>query len=181
MKGIVFNYLEDFVVEGFGEDKWDALFSKCPAHAQEIYVGPETYPDSHMVAILTVASKQLELPPEKILHAFGKYLFKRLAEDYHALMKPYDHPKPFLMSIDGIIHVEVMKMMEKASPPKFTYQDTGPNTLQMNYYSHRKLCPLMEGILEGVDLHYGISIKYSHSKCLSKGDECCSFELEFLG
>jgi predicted hydrocarbon binding protein len=179
VKGVIINYFEDFITDYYGPEKWEEIFNLCPVKSQQIYIGPQTYPDNLLVGILQVVSRQLKTPLEVLLKNFGNFLLHKFSEDYNNFFTPYSHPKQFLLSVDSIIHIEVMKMLSEATPPKFTYDDTELNKLTMRYHSKRKLCQLVEGIIEGVSEKFKTPIKYFQSSCMSKGDENCCFELTF--
>lgn len=180
MKGIIFNYLEDFITNRFGIEKWEALLEKCPMKSDKIFVGPGSYPDSDFLAIVGYIIKDLGVDKEAFLRDFGNAMFHDLARDYSIFVKMHQHPKSFLKSVEDIIHVEVRKLYQEATPPHFKYEDISPNKLNISYISKRKLCHLMEGIINGVAEHYQVPIDYRQTQCMHKGDEICKFELTFL-
>lgn len=179
MKGVIFNIFEGFITEGWGEEAYEALLDECPLHTQEPFVGPGTYPDSDLVSMLTQACENHGVSAPDALRAFGKYCFPHLASKFPKFVDMHDHPKPFLMSVHDIIHVEVRKLFKDAITPSFAYQDTGPDSLVIEYTSDRKLCFLMEGLLAGVAEHFGVSIDTTQTRCTHEGAEACDFDLRF--
>jgi hypothetical protein len=63
MKGIIFNILEDFTNEKFGEDEFDFIVEKSILETTDPFVGPGTYPDSDLFKIVT---KIVELKDELV-------------------------------------------------------------------------------------------------------------------
>ena len=59
-----------------------------------------------------------------------------------------------LKTVDGVIHVEVRKLYDDTYLPVFQYQEPAEDQLIITYYSKRKLYPFMEGLIEGVSLHF---------------------------
>lgn len=178
MKGVVFNVFESFVDETFGEDAFDALVAQCPLHTREPFVGPGTYPDADLIALVTKACTVHGLEPEAALRVFGAYLFGALAARYPGFLEGKE-AKTFLLSVHDVIHVEVRKLYPEAVTPSFTYEDTGPDTLTMRYTSERKLCHLMEGLLAGTAEHFGTSIDARQATCMHEGADVCTFHLRF--
>ncbi|MES2802477.1 MAG: heme NO-binding domain-containing protein [Bdellovibrionota bacterium] len=179
MKGIVFNLVEEFISKNWGEDKYEEILALCPLHTKEPFVGPGTYPDSDLMVIVGKAADVLGISVSEALRAFGKFMLPQLVGKFPNFITPYKHPKDFLMTIDSVIHVEVRKLYKDAETPRFVFQDTGPNQLSFDYQSKRKLCSLVEGMLDGVSEHYKMPIKYTQTKCYSKGDGACHFDLNF--
>lgn len=179
MKGVIFNILEDFVVEGWGEDAYEEILSLRPLKTKEPFVGPGTYPDSDLFAIATAAAEKVGVPLPDALRAFGRFTFPKLAERYPMFVQDATSAKSFILSVHSVIHVEVRKLYPKAVTPSFTYEDTGEDTLKVNYTSARKLCQFMEGMLAGVGTHFGESIDVAHSACMLEGAPACIFDLRF--
>ncbi len=179
MKGVVFNILEDFVVDNFGDEKWEEIYEMCPLQTSEPFVGPKTYPDTDLFSIVSTTCSVLGVEPAFALRAFGKYAFPRLAGKFPVFLEGFTEAKPFLLSVDGVIHVEVAKLMEGSVLPKFEYSGDNPDQLQIHYSSKRGLCHLMEGLLDGVAEHFGETITHTQSACAHEGAEHCTFDIKF--
>jgi len=179
VKGVVFNLLEDFIIEGWGDDVFDEIMSGCPLHTKEPFVGPGTYPDADLFSIVGATCARLNVPAPVAVRLFGKYCFPKLAAKYPVFLEGMTDAKTFLMSVDGVIHVEVRKLMPKAGLPKFVYRDLGPNQMEVDYFSKRQLCHFMEGMFDGVGEHFDTTIDVAHTKCTHDGAEHCTFELQF--
>lgn len=179
MKGIIFNLLEKFITQNWGEEQYDEILGECSLQTKEPFVGPGTYPDEDLVAIVTKAVEKLAVPLPDALRAFGKFCFPELAKRYPVFVTPYRHPKPFLQTVDSIIHVEVKKLYEDAKLPRFYYDDPAPDRLVIVYESERRMCQVMEGLIEGVAEFYHSPIQYKQTRCMLKGEEVCEFALRF--
>ncbi len=180
MKGIIFNELEEMVTDAYGEDAWEMLITQSNLQTPEgLFVGPNTYPFEDLVAIVTTASKVTGKSVEELLHAFGEYLFPKLAEKFPMFLKEDMDAKAFLKTVGEIIHVEVHKLFPEATLPKFTTEDPGPDQLIMIYDSERHLCDLAEGLLVGVGKHFGQEIQFTQTECTKRGDPHCRFEIHF--
>lgn len=180
MKGIIFNELEEMVTQAYGEEAWETLIEQSDLKTPDgIFIGPETYPFEDLVAIVSTASKVTGKSVEELVHAFGEYLFPKLAEKFPMFIKEGMTAKSFLMTVGDIIHVEVHKLFPEATLPKFTYEDPAPDELVMIYESERHLCDLAEGLLVGVGRHFGENLAFEQTKCTKRGDPHCRFEIRF--
>lgn len=179
MKGVIFNLLEQFIEGELGEGKYEEILSACDLETQEPFVGPGSYPDENLMAIVGQTVEASGLPAPEALRRFGRFCFPILAEKFPVFLEPHNHPKPFLMSVDSIVHVEVRKLYEGALLPDFTYENPGPDRLVIRYRSARRLCYFMEGLVEGVADVYETPIRYRQNQCMLNGAGACEFDLEF--
>lgn len=79
MKGAIFNLLEDFIVEGWGVERFEKILGQCPFHTQIAHVGPGTYPDGNLHDILNQTKAERGIGTEEALRRFGRFAFPRLA------------------------------------------------------------------------------------------------------
>lgn len=179
MKGVIFNLLEDFISTGWGPDTYEAVLAKCPLHTKEPFVGPGTYPDADLLAIVEKTTEKLGITVPEAVHAFGKYCFPKLAAKFPVFVAGHDHPKTFLKTIDDVIHVEVRKLFRDANPPRITFTDPGPDQLILTYESGRRLCALMTGLLDGAAEYFKIPIEATQTECMLDGASACVFHLRF--
>ena len=179
MKGIIFNLLEEFITEKFGEEKYEEIIEQCPLKTKAPFVAPGSYPDSDLFAIVTKITEKLGIALPEALKLFGEFCFPKLANKYPVFVTPYKHPKEFLKTVDSIIHVEVKKLYRDAELPKFGYTDPSSNRLIIEYESKRNLCLFMEGMIDGVAHYFKSPIKYKQTKCALKNSKVCEFDLTF--
>ena len=179
MKGVVFNLLESFITDGWGEDTYDAIMARCPLHTKEPFIGPGTYPDADLLAIVGKTVEKLGIGVPEALHAFGKYCFPRLAARVPTFMAGHTHPKPFLFTIDSVIHVEVKKLFKGANTPRITCRDTGTDELVLRYESARKMCQLSTGLLEGSGDYFQTPLTWTELQCMNNGADACEFRVVF--
>ena len=180
MKGIMFNILEDFICENWGDEKYEEILALCPLKTKEPYVGPGSYPDSDLTTIAAQASDVLGVPLNEALRLLGAFAFTKFAEKFPEFIEHTTSARDFLLTVDSVIHVEVKKLYPDAVTPKFSYQDLSESQLIIVYRSHRRLCALMEGLIDGVANHFGTKIQHIQRKCVCQGHAACEFDLRFL-
>ena len=179
MKGVIFKHFEDFVGESYGCELFEEVLDETELQTRTAFVGPETYPDEDLVALLNTTVGRLGIEPKDALYAFGQFLFPRLATPFPAFVDGAADLKSFLLTLEGVIHVEVRKLFPGAVTPSFDYEDPGAGRLIIRYTSERKLCPLFRGLLEGAAAHFGEEITYEEHECLLLGDDLCCFDISF--
>ncbi len=180
MKGIIFNQLEAMVTQNLGPGVWDKLIDESKLQTPNgLFVGPKTYPDEDLYALVGTASRITGTPADDLVTAFGRFLFPVLAKGYPVFLKPGQTAKSFLQSVDRVIHVEVRKLQAESELPAIQYEDPGPGQLVLIYRSKRKLCALATGMIDGVAAHFNERVTHAHPKCLKRGDDHCRIECTF--
>ena len=180
MKGIIFNLLESLVIEKFGDEANEEIYAECNFLGDAPpFLGPVTYEDSDLLAIVDMLSEKVNLPVDDLLYKFGKYSFPILAEKFPNFLENIDSALEFLKNVNDIIHLEVRKLLDEAHPPVIIIEETGADRASLHYISQRKLCRMLEGILEGVADHFKGKISYSHRQCMKDGASECILDIEF--
>jgi hypothetical protein len=177
MKGIIFNLLEEVVSEKYGEDVWDDLLAR--AQVEGAFTSLGSYPDEHFIALVDSAAATLHLTPNEVIRWFGTEAIPRLARKYPGFFNKHQATRPFLITVNGIIHPEVRKLYPGADTPDFEIDGTSPDVLVMGYYSKRRLCALAEGFITGAAGHYGERATINHCTCMHRGDDHCRLEISF--
>jgi hypothetical protein len=176
MKGVIFNLLEQVVVRHHGEDMWDELLHA--ADLSGVYTSLGSYPDEHIGKLVAAAAEQLQLPPNEVLRWFGRQAMVVLAERYPAFFQPHKTARPFILSVNSIIHPEVGKLYPGALTPRFDFSESEDGLL-LRYHSQRRLCALAQGFIEGAAKYYGETASCHHLRCLHNGDSECRVQLRF--
>lgn len=177
MKGIIFNLLEEVVTAELGEQTWDALLEGAGLNGAYTSLG--SYDDAQLFKLVGVASQALGKPPADIVRWFGAKAIPLLALKYPAFFQRHESTRPFLLTLNSIIHPEVRKLYPGADVPDFDFDTTSPNTLVMGYRSKRKLCALAEGLIEGASAHFKESAHITQTQCMHRGDAACRLEISF--
>jgi hypothetical protein len=175
MKGIVFNLLEECVTAEHGEDTWDALLDA--AGLDGVYTSLGSYPDEDLLALVMAASSALGVPPDDVVAWFGRSALPLFAERYPQFFAAHDSTRPFLLTLNDIIHPEVRKVYPGADVPEFEFDTSSDEVLLMEYRSARKLCSFGEGLIEGAATHYGEHVAIEQPQCMKRGDEKCVLEI----
>ena len=179
MKGVIFNLFEEFVIENWGEETYEAILDECELATKEPFVGPGTYADEDLMLIVGKAVEKLGIPLSDGMRAFGKWILPKLMEQVPKSMTDFEHPKDFLQTVHGIIHVEVRKLYSDAEPPQFTYADPAPDRLIIQYQSKRRMYDLMDGLIDGVAEYFDCPIEFKRELKQGEGGEMAEYDLTF--
>lgn len=171
MKGVVFNLLEAVVRRDYGDDTWDTLLEA--ADVDGAYTSLGNYPDEEITKLVGAASSALKLPADDVVRWFGRNALPLLAKKHPHFFAPHKSTRPFLLTLNDVIHSEVRKLYPGADVPVFTYDTSSPDVLLMHYRSPRKLCALAEGFIEATAAHYDEALTLDQPECMKRGDDKC--------
>ena len=177
MKGIIFNLLEDVVIRNHGEDTWDQLLSAAGLDGSYTSLG--SYPDEQVHDLVGAAARMLGLTPFEVLRWFGQQAIPLLFDRYPGFFSSQASTRPFVLSVNSIIHPEVRKIYPGADVPTFEFRDAPEGGLMMGYLSPRRLCALAQGFIEGAATHYGETVVFEHHECMHRGDKRCLCHISF--
>ena len=171
MKGIVFQLLEDVVVDAYGESTWDELLDA--AGLDGVYTSLGSYDDAELVALVAAAAGKLAMPEGEVLRWFGPRAIPGMAKRCPEFFTPHKATVPFLLSLNDVIHPEVRKLYAGAYCPHFVFTTPPDGSLMIGYRSPRKLCDLAHGFIFGAGDHYGEALVVQHRECMHDGADSC--------
>lgn len=174
MKGVLFNVVEDVVTDVLSADAWDDALER--ADAGGAYTSLGNYDDAELVGIVGAVSEIADLPVDETLRVAGRAGFARLAEREARLLEGASTWRDVIMSLDDIIHPEVLKLYPGAELPKFTVVEHDPDIV-VDYESARGLCALADGLVVGCGEWYGATVEVTHESCVHRGDAVCRLRL----
>lgn len=178
MKGIIFKHFESFVCDNFGEETFEAVLENTTLETQGVFLGPGSYPDSDLFALVSTAVGMLGVPANDAVYSFGVYLFGKLLQGHGEYAEGHDL-RSFVASVHSVIHVEVLKLYPGAELPEFRHRVDSEGNMRLEYRSVRKLCALFRGLLDGAAAHFEEVVSAEELRCMHDGAECCEFDIRF--
>lgn len=160
MYGMVNKAIQDMVLRHHGEDAWRKIKQQAGVTA-EIFLGTEAYPDEVTYQLVAAASDVLQLPAERILHAFGEHwVLETASKGYSHLMNAAGGTlADFLVHLPRF-HDRVALIYPNLVPPQFAISDRTAHSLRLHYTSHRAgLAPFVEGLISGLGQRFNTSVR----------------------
>lgn len=172
MKGIVFSEFNELVEQTFGDDMLDDIIDDCEDKLASggSYTSVGTYDHEELVHLVVALSERTNVPVPDLVKTFGLHLAKVFEVKFPNFFTECSDSFAFFRRIDDHIHVEVKKLYPDAELPKFTYDDSNPDSFKLVYESTRQFADLAVGLLEGVAQHYNETISIERED-LSTADE----------
>lgn len=179
MKGIINKGIQDMVEAKYGAEAWEKVKALAGCEEQFFAISLD-YPDEMTLALVKAASEVSGLPIETVLIEYGKYMVPNTLKKYYPMYFALagSSPREFLLNM-GRIHEEATKSISNAVPPRFEYEELPNGRLLMHYYSKRKLCTVLRGLILGVGLLFNQELQAQEISCMNKGDQRCTMEVTF--
>jgi hypothetical protein len=164
MKGIVFTEFNEMVETQFSPEMLDELIMECDLASGGAYTTVGTYDHDELIQMVTKLAQKTNTSADDLIFAFGQHLAGRFATLFPSFFSESKCMFDFMKTLDNHIHVEVTKLYPDAALPKFSFDDTDPSCLIMDYQSSRGLSTLAHGLMQGVLKHYNeaITIRPEH-------------------
>lgn len=186
MKGILFNLLEDVVVDQYGIDVWDSMIERSGATGSYTAVGD--YRDDELTALvgglgeLCTAGRGTVGNPD-VLRWFGRAAIAPLAERYPQFFAPHERTLDFVLTLNDVIHAEVLRLHPDAQVPTFHFsgiaRGDATSSVTLHYNSERALCALAEGFVSGAAHHFGELSSIRQRTCMFLGQPECTIVCTF--
>ena len=175
MHGVIFSSFRDFLTAEHGSDAAQRIFDGEP-----VYLLSESYPDENLERLVGRATAELGLEVDQFIHDFGVFTasttFARL---YPAFFAIASSAREFLLTVETRIHELVRATIPNAEPPQLHVTELGPEGVSISYSSPRRLCLLLQGLVEGTAAHYVETVAIEQPTCMHRGEARCTFEVRF--
>ncbi len=180
MKGAIFIAFNQMVEDVVGIRAWEQLLQEVAPASGGIYTSVEDVDDTELFALVEALADIIGQPMAALVESFGCYLFSFLNEKYPVFTASEPNFFSFIKSIDGVIHKEVRKLYSNTQLPSISCEQLDDKTLEMTYYSPKKLCILAEGLIRGAADYYKTDYTLQHNRCMHRGDKQCVFKISLL-
>ena len=162
MYGMVNQAIRGLVIDNFGDERWSLIASKAESPTE--FESLESYDDSITYNLVGAASEVLEMEAGVILQTFGRYWIEKIATaQYPSLMsKTGTNFEKFVANLDHL-HSRIQATFPNYKPPSFRVKPLSDGTIVVDYYSEREgLLPFVEGLFDGVGIHFGVKVAIEH-------------------
>jgi Haem-NO-binding len=153
VKGTIVKCLEGLVKSKGGREAWQAVLTRAGMPENSLFMVAGVVPDADVMKLIAGTADVLKVSTQQAMDAFGEHWASVYAPQlYGVYYARASNAREFLLHMNDV-HLSMTKMAE-ASPPRFAFEETGPDQLVMTYSSPRGLAALMPSLVKGVAVHY---------------------------
>ena len=177
MKGVVFTEFLEMVEDSFSPDMVDRIIDEAELPSRGVYTAVGTYDHAEIIALVVELSKAADMSVPRLLHGFGKHLFKRFVAGYPHFFEGQTDAFTFLSQVENYIHVEVKKLYPDAELPSVLASSDAPGRMTIIYRSDRAMADLAHGLIEGCIDHFGEAVEIGIADLSNDAGRHVRFEL----
>ncbi len=159
MKGMIFTEFLEMVGQVFSPAMVEKIIDESQLPNQGAYTDVGTYDHQEIIRLIAALSKETGISIPELQLIYGKHLFKKLFTRYPHIIQRTNNVFEFLNSVDGHIHVEVLKLYPEAELPRFQCKIISPDQMTMAYHSNHPFQDLAEGLMQGAADHFHEKIR----------------------
>ncbi len=182
MQGIIFVTWEKYLADRFGNTFLNLYRETIGETASTVPLTSRVYDDAQLLAGVTAASKLAYFPVDTLLREYGRYfLINGLTSHLCTYLLAQAHSGRDLLLMMRKAHAQMKHSPDGLTPPVFGFEfvSQSPNGLILLYDSHRQLCPVLYGAIEGAAERFGEKVQIVESTCMRQGASQCRFEVNF--
>lgn len=157
MHGIIHRSLKQYVVDRTSQEGWETVTDVADVETR-LYLPVSQYPDEEVARILVTVSELTGHDEPTIQRDFGRYFAPQLLDTFDALVGRDWDALDAVEALDEIYPQVIDKEGDPDSVQISTRRSNG-DTVVVHYRSTRRLCPMLEGIIEGIAGEYGEKIQ----------------------
>lgn len=150
--------LQQMVESKFGKAKWSSIMEKSGLPRTKTFVSNHQIDDDLIYKVIGNTCDELDITIEQAADAFGNYWMTEFAaKKYYAFVLTHQNARSFLLSMTKV-HDKITND-EKATPPKFEFEELSENMITMTYNSKRNLEVFWLGLIKGVGDYFNENIE----------------------
>ncbi|HET6561001.1 MAG TPA: heme NO-binding domain-containing protein [Marmoricola sp.] len=172
MRGVVFNVLEQVVIEAAGEDEWDDLLDR--AGSDGVYTSACDYEIEELLRLVEAVEGAGTTLPGR-LRWIGRRAVPHLVELRADVFGAHANVASLLRRAEETVQTEVRPFTDGPLRPMFDFHHDPkvPDAFAVGCHLPGGLCAAVEGVLIGVAEHYGQTLRVTQPKCERRGFSSC--------
>src|SRR5437899_2576314 len=180
MHGFIFVTWEQFLRDIYNMDVLNVYRAAIQGEAASIPLESRIYDDGTLIKGVEAVAVYKDMPVDMLLQEYGRYFIMCSLTEKKCphLVAGIKSGRDLLLRMRKA-HLQMRQVSEAIAPPIFQYESLTNDGLLLTYDSHRKLCPLLRGALEGAGLRYGERTHIFELQCMREGARACEFEVYF--
>ncbi len=146
------------------------------------YSDEQAYPDEVFADLVRSAAAEAGVSESALLHEFGVELGTEFFPSFApAFYERHSSLKAALLSVEDEIHERVRSALPGSGPPHLSVRPLGDDGVVIAYTSDRRLCALLEGLVEGTARRFDTPVEITHPQCMLHGETSCSVIVQTVG
>ncbi|OIQ20167.1 MAG: heme NO-binding protein [Flavobacterium sp. MedPE-SWcel] len=150
MYGIIYKGIKQYVIDTFGNNKWEAIKSDSNTNIDYSLI-EQPYNDQISYKLATTTAKHTNKSLDEILFHFGEGIIKTTSENYSIFMESRgNNMKDYLINLPNF-HNRMMLIYPELTPPEFKVSNIKSDQINLHYVSSKGgMVSFVEGYITGL-------------------------------
>jgi len=182
--GLVFVTWEKFLQERYGATVLGAYREAIGGTEVSVALASRIYDDALLLKGVATVTKVTGKPANILLREYGRYFLNNsLTSRLCTYILTHVNNARDLLLMMRTAHAQMRRTADTMVPPVFMYEaiSDNPNELLLTYDSHRQLCSVLWGCIEGAADRFGEQVVIVERTCMQQGANACLLEIRFNG
>ena len=150
MYGIINVAIQDFAVENYGPEKWEAIKEQSGVDV-DYSLTDSPYNDTIAYNVAKAASKEMNLDIEDVLNDLGESIIPTTNKKFNSFIDSRgDTLRDYLINLPNF-HNRIAMIYPELTPPQFRVSHLGNSSMHVHYFSKTKgITAFIKGYLKGL-------------------------------
>lgn len=172
--------LQDFVLEGYGQEEWKAVLEKAGLPSDKKYHSIRFYPDVEFTKLVDACSEEFHINGKALLRDLGKVFGKHLISVYSTMFLKEWKSLDVIEKVAPKVFTTIQFIDPYTPRSRVTCSKIASDEVVVYYRSPRKMCVYICGIIEAVGEHFKEKLKITELTCMLKNDEECQIHVKLI-
>lgn len=182
MHGLIFVTWEKFLVEKYSKEVLGFYRRSIQDTEARYALASRVYDDAVLLRGVSATSRATGVHANELLRQYGRYFMNNSLTDHLCayLLSQAQSAQDLLLAMRSA-HAQMRNTAPGMSPPIFGYATyaESPSKLLIKYDSHRQLCPVLYGCIEGAADRFHEAVSIQERSCMQNGAPACLMEARF--
>lgn len=182
MHGLIFVTWEKFLVEKYSKEVLGFYRRSIEDTEARYALASRVYDDAVLLQGVSATSRATGVHANELLRQYGRYFMNNSLTDHLCayLLSQAQTAQDLLLAMRSA-HSQMRHTSPGMAPPIFGYAtySESPSRLLIKYDSHRQLCPVLYGCIEGAAERFHEAVQIQERSCMQNGAPACLMEARF--
>lgn len=179
IKGLILTLVERYIVEHHPEPVLESVLRHCGQAGCEPWLAALDYDRSELEHVFVGLGLATGRSPEALAHDVARWVVPQLMQRYASMVAAAREPRSLLDLLGEPSQRDFLRLLGLLGAAHFPCEWLPDGSLRVSRPVSSTPCSALEGLLEGLADHYGMSCHYTHDNCVRRGDAQCSLLARF--
>jgi len=179
IKGLILTLVERYIAEHHPESVLDGVLMHCGQTGRDPWLAPLDYDRSELDRLLVGLAVATGRSTELLARDVARWVVPQLLQRYASIVVAARDPRSLLDLLAEPSQRDFLRLLGLLGAAHFPCEWLADGSLVVSRPASASPCSALEGLLEGLADHYGMSCRCTHQHCVRRGDAQCRLLARF--